>query len=85
MSALATARRTGSAGSQRARTMHSGLRPAGAGEVVRRETPPTLGELVERTWEDLAAGGRAECLVCGAEMRSAAAGGECGRCGSALS
>ena len=42
----------------------------------------TLEDLILGAWEDLLAGGPAECPVCGGQMRSA---GGCGDCGSDLS
>jgi hypothetical protein len=42
----------------------------------------TLEDLVLGAWEDLVAGGPAECPVCGGSMRTA---GGCGSCGADLS
>jgi len=42
----------------------------------------TLEDVVLGAWEDLVAGGPAECPVCGGSMRTA---GGCGDCGSDLS
>jgi hypothetical protein len=42
----------------------------------------TLEDVVLGAWEDLAAGGPAECPVCGGEMRPV---GGCRSCGSDLS
>jgi tRNA(Ile2) C34 agmatinyltransferase TiaS len=42
----------------------------------------TLEDVVLGAWEDLVAGGPAECPVCGGSMRSA---GGCDSCGSDLS
>jgi hypothetical protein len=42
----------------------------------------TLEDLILGAWEDLLAGGPAECPVCGGKMRGAA---PCGDCGSDLS
>ena len=42
----------------------------------------TLEDIVLGAWEDLLAGGPAECPVCGGKMRSPA---PCGDCGSDLS
>ena len=42
----------------------------------------TLEDVVLDAWEDLVAGGPAECPVCGGSMRGA---GGCGSCGSDLS
>ena len=41
----------------------------------------TLEDVVLGAWEDLVAGGPAECPVCGGSMRTA---GGCGSCGSDL-
>ena len=55
---------------------------------VRRPRPhraATLAAAVTAAWEDLLDRGRAECLVCGGELRMhGPGGGECGRCGSLL-
>jgi tRNA(Ile2) C34 agmatinyltransferase TiaS len=42
----------------------------------------TLEDVILGAWEDLAAGGPAECPVCGGRMRAA---GGCEGCGSDLS
>jgi len=42
----------------------------------------TLEDVVLGAWEDLVAGGPAECPVCGGQMRTA---GGCNSCGSDLS
>jgi hypothetical protein len=42
----------------------------------------TLEDLILGAWEDLLAGGPAECPVCGGHMRTV---GGCGACGSDLS
>jgi tRNA(Ile2) C34 agmatinyltransferase TiaS len=42
----------------------------------------TLEDVILGAWEDLVAGGPAECPVCGGSMRSA---GGCDACGSDLS
>jgi tRNA(Ile2) C34 agmatinyltransferase TiaS len=42
----------------------------------------TLEDVVLGAWEDLVAGGSAECPVCGGSMRAA---GGCSGCGSDLS
>jgi len=42
----------------------------------------TLEDMILGAWEDLLAGGPAECPVCGGKMRSPA---PCGDCGSDLS
>ena len=46
----------------------------------------TLGQLLDRVWEGLHAGGAAECPVCRGRMTSTGgtAGARCGSCGSEL-
>jgi hypothetical protein len=64
-------------------TMHSATRPV-AREVAPGSEPSTLEDALLCAWEDLAARGRAECLVCGGALRSDGDVAECGHCGSAL-
>jgi len=51
----------------------------------------TLEDALVRAWDDLASGGRAECLVCGGEFDASPAFavppavGECQGCGSSIS
>jgi len=68
---------------------HSATRPVER-EVAPGSEPSTLEDALLCAWEDLAARGRAECLVCGGglEARSAPvtdAGGKCRACGAILS
>jgi len=43
---------------------------------------PTLEDRILGSWDELVAGGRTECPVCGGSMSAA---GGCGSCGSELS
>lgn len=63
---------------------HSASRPV-AREVAPGSEPSTLEDALLSAWEDLAARGRAECLVCGAELQADEGAAHCRGCGSALS
>ena len=75
--------RRGLAGRRPLRTTHSAARPV-ASEVAPGSEPSTLEDFLLGVWEDLASRGRAECLVCGGELRALDAGSECESCGSSL-
>ncbi len=54
------------------------------GTVDAPPVPRTLATALDSAWEALSSGRQATCIVCGAAMRPAAGGGECGGCGSSL-
>jgi hypothetical protein len=74
MAALATREQAAAEQPQAGRGTSRLFEPGGA----------TLEDVVLRAWDDLAAEGRAVCLVCGGSMSPSADGG-CPACGSELS
>ena len=83
------ARKRGLAERRHPPARHSAARPV-AREVAHGPEPSTLEDAVLCAWEDLAARGRAECLVCGGAFEGPSAAlaspaAECRACGSALS